>query len=191
MKRGGEKGWFKESLNYVSESRKFVYFAIVLFVLSGIIGFIFADRLDFIEKILKMLVDKTQGLNAFELVTFIFFNNAQSSFLAIIFGIVLGIAPAINAVANGTVIGYVLSKVYDANGISEFWRLLPHGVFELPAIFISLVLGIRLGMCIFVKDVRKEFIKRLVLSLKSFLTIILPLLIIAAIIEGLLITMSL
>ncbi|MEK6888533.1 MAG: stage II sporulation protein M [Nanoarchaeota archaeon] len=188
MKRGRKNTWFRESLDYVAESRQFVYIAITLFILSGVIGFVFADKFDFIEKILKMLVDRTEGLNTFELITFIFFNNAQSSFLAIIFGIVLGIAPAVNAIANGTVIGYVLSKVYYFSGASEFWRLLPHGIFELPAIFISLGLGMKLGMCIFAKDARKEFVRRLVLSLKSFLTIILPLLIIAAIIEGFLIT---
>ena len=35
---------------------------------------------------------------------------------------------------------------------SDLFRLLPHGIFELPAIFISLGLGLRFGMFIFQKE---------------------------------------
>jgi len=34
-------------------------------------------------------------------------------------------------------------------GYGILWRLVPHGIFELPAVFISLGLGIKLGTFIF------------------------------------------
>ena len=72
-------------------------------------------------------------------------------------------------------------------GYFSLWKILPHGIFELPSIIISFALGIKLGMFVFAKNPSKEFKKRFVLGLKTFVFVILPLLVIAAIIEGLLI----
>ncbi|HJX50295.1 MAG TPA: stage II sporulation protein M, partial [Candidatus Nanoarchaeia archaeon] len=66
-------------------------------------------------------------------------------------------------------------------------RLLPHGIFEFPAIILALATGIRLGLFWFSDNKKKEFVKRVEGSLRVFLFVILPLLIIAAIIEGFLI----
>jgi uncharacterized membrane protein SpoIIM required for sporulation len=71
------------------------------------------------------------------------------------------------------------------NGIFVLWRLLPHGFFELFAVFISLGMGLKIGGFIFQKKkinfLRDNFLN----SFKVFLFIIIPLLIIAAIIESL------
>ena len=64
-------------------------------------------------------------------------------------------------------------------GIFILWRLLPHGIFEIPAILISTSLGIRLGTDF------KNFKKNLKSAIRVFLLIIVPLLVIAGIIEGL------
>jgi stage II sporulation protein M len=88
------------------------------------------------------------------------------------------------------VVGYVYSKAASVGGYGIIWQLLPHGIFELPAIFISLGLGVKLGMFVFEKDKKKAFIERLRKSFFVFLTIVLPLLVIAAIIEGLLISLT-
>ena len=57
----------------------------------------------------------------------------------------------------------------------------------MPAVFISLGLGLKLGMFIFSKKPGLELRKRFFESLNVFLFIVVPLLIIAAIIEGILI----
>ena len=64
------------------------------------------------------------------------------------------------------------------------WRIFPHGIFELPAVFISLGLGLKLGTFIFQRNKLKAFAEFFWNSLRVFLFIVLPLLIIAAIIEG-------
>jgi len=48
------------------------------------------------------------------------------------------------------------------DGFLSLWRLLPHGIFELPAVFISLGMGLKIGMFIFQK-------KKLELVEKCFL----------------------
>ncbi len=186
--REKKRRYLKEGWSYLNESWKYVWIAIGLFVLFSVVGFVFADKLGFIDEILRDLLEDVEGLSSFEMIVYILGNNAQSAFFAIIFGSLFGVVPILNAVFNGVVLGYVLEGVYGVAGIWEFWRLLPHGIFELPAIFISLGLGIKLGMFPFTRgDKWKEFKMRLVNSLVVFVSIILPLLIVAAVIEGVLI----
>lgn len=185
------KTQFKESFAYLKESKNYIYVAIFIFVFGALFGFIFQKNLTFINDIIKELMLKTIDLNPLELTFFILQNNLQSALLAVLLGVAFGIFPIFNALANGTVIGYVMALTYDVAGLSSWWRLLPHGIFELPAIFISLGLGIKLGFTIFTERSKrgKEFKKRFYQSLNAFLMIVIPLLIIAAIIEGILISL--
>ena len=181
---------FKESLLYLKESYKYFYVSIFIFIISAVVGFTNSSRFSFIDDLLKEIISKTANLNALELTFFIMQNNMLSALLALAGGIFFGIMPIFNAISNGVVIGYVMSKSYQIAGASILFRLVPHGIFELPAIFISLGLGIKLGFSIFTnKNKGKEFLRRFYNSANVFLMIVIPLLIIAAIIEGLLIAL--
>ena len=121
------------------------------------------------------------------MIRFIFFNNVQSAFFGMIFGVLLGLFPVIFAITNGYVLGFVASVSVNAEGILILLRLFPHGIFELPAIFISLGLGLKIMTFIFEKNKLKTLKIYTKNSLRTFLFIIIPLLIIAAVIEGTLI----
>ena len=97
---------------------------------------------------------------------------------------VLGIYPVVATIANGFILGFVASMAVSSEGFFVLWRIFPHGIFELPAIFISFGLGLKIGTFIFQKKKFESFKKYFMNSLKVFLFIIIPLLIIAAIIEG-------
>jgi len=185
----GKKGksLIRESFDYLGESKNYIYFAILLFVISGLIGFFFFENFTFLDDLLREIMEQIEGMNSFELMVFIFFNNVSSAFYALTFGVFLGIMPVVNALMNGTVLGYVMRNVYEVSGFSNFWRLLPHGIFELTAIFIALGLGIKLGMFIFAEDRFKELRRRFVYSAVIFALVVVPLLLLAGVIEGLLI----
>lgn len=181
---------FNEATSYIRESKHFIFSAIFLFIFGALIGFIYKDALaPMLNELLKELMNKTQDLNTFEMITFILQNNAQSAFLAILIGIGWGLFPIMSDIMNGVVVGYVLALSFKVAGITSWWRLLPHGIFELPAIFISFGLGIKLGFAFFMKKKYRaqEFKRRFYNSINVFLMIIIPLLILAAIIEGILI----
>ncbi|MBI3333900.1 stage II sporulation protein M [Candidatus Pacearchaeota archaeon] len=190
MKRQQKAGWFREAIRYTLETRTFIYAIIALFVCSAIAGFFLAEYLGFFDEMLKKLIDKTTDLSTVELIVFIFLNNLQSAFFGMLLGILVGIPPVFNAALNGAVLGYVLRKVHAVTGFADFWRLLPHGIFELPAIFIALGLGVRLGSFPFGSNLRERLKYLFIGSLKAFICIVLPLLLIAAIIEGLLIGLT-
>jgi stage II sporulation protein M len=72
--------------------------------------------------------------------------------------------------------------------------LAPHGIFELPAVFIAIGFGLKLGVCSlrmiisgFDKKENKFFAENLINSFRSFFLVIVPLLVIAGIIEAVLI----
>lgn len=182
---------YKKSWRYIKESKNFIYVAIGIFVASFILAFFVHPSealLNYIFEFIQELLEKTQGMSVGELVGFIFLNNFKSSFFGMVFGIALGIFPALALIANGYILGFVSSLTVAEYGVLSLWRLLPHGIFELPAIFISLGLGLKLGSFVFQKKKQESFRSFLSNSLRVFLFIVVPLLIIAGIIEGILIS---
>jgi stage II sporulation protein M len=181
---------FSKSFSFIKESKKFIYIIIGLFLLFALIGMVVPTP-DFIKNMItefiKNILEQTKDLSLFGMIKFIFFNNLQSSFSGMIFGCLIGIFPILVSVVNGYLLGFVSLVSIKQEGILVLWKLFPHGIFELPAVFISLALGLRLGVAVFQKDKKRNFFDFLISSIRVFLFVILPLLVIAAIIEGCLI----
>ena len=178
---------FRESLNYLKESKKFIYAAIGVFFFFMFFGFFIPTPKiieDQIMVFLKDLIAQTSKMSGLELITFIISNNLKSTFLGITLGVAFGIFPFLSIVANGYLLGFVSFLSVSGGGIFSLWRIFPHGIFELPAIFISLGLGLKFGTFVFQKKKINSFLEYLTNSLKVFLLIVLPLLILAGIIEG-------
>ena len=141
-----KRGIFRESWEYIKFCRKYIYAISIIFLLGTFLGFFLRNDLGFLDSFLRDIVNQTKGMNLPELIFFIFQNNLRSAFFTMLFGIFLGLSPMINALFNGTILGYVFSKAEMAEGFIVIFRVLPHGIFELPAIFISLGMGLKLGL---------------------------------------------
>jgi stage II sporulation protein M len=184
---------FKQSFAYVKESKKFIYAIAGIFFLFVLIGYFIPAPQEIYSKIMEMIkqiMEQTKGMNQLELIKFIILNNSRSTFFGILLGTALGIFPLIISIANGYVLGFVALLSVNEGGILTLWKIFPHGIFELPAVFISLGLGLKLGTFIFHADKAKFFKEHFIKSLKVFFLIVIPLLIIAGIIEGTLIALN-
>ena len=173
---------YTKSWKFFNECRWHIVFALVIFALFFIIGFTFpiffrGEIFEFIAKMTSIIEGKT----TFQLMEIIFFNNLKASFLAMILGIGFGIFPLLAGVINGYLIGFVSREAVTRGGILVMWRLLPHGIFELPAIIFSMGIGLKLGFDLFKKDIKLKY--NLLEGLRLFIFIIVPLLLIAGIIE--------
>ena len=190
-KKKKENFWkrnYKLSWDYIKESKGFLWLAFILIIIGVLVGYFYPVFFhNFILNMLEDLIKKTEGFNLFQMMVFILKNNLTSSFFALGFGIILGIFPIVSALFNGYVIGFVVKKASSSAGLSILWNLVPHGIFEIPAIIISLGLGIKLGSFVFARDKKKAFVYNLENCFRVFIFIVLPLLVIAAIIEGLLV----
>jgi stage II sporulation protein M len=194
---------YKKCYEYIKDSRKFIYAVMIIFLILALIGFFFQDAINLFFKdflginlnqnildYLHTIVLQIQGMSQLRLISFIFFNNLKSTFFSILLGIIFGIVPIVSTISNGYLLGFASSLSVSGEGIFSLWRLLPHGIFELPAVFISLGLGLRLGMSVFRKNKLKNLKNYLINSFKVFLLVVIPLLIIAGIIEGTLIILA-
>tara|TARA_Y100000034_G_C6897817_1_gene414369 strand:+ start:34 stop:627 length:594 start_codon:yes stop_codon:yes gene_type:complete len=183
---------YKKCWGFLQESSDYQIIALGVFCAFIIIGFAFP--IFFQEKIfefMRELLLQVQGLSVSEMISFIFFNNLGASFFAVVLGVVLGVFPIGAAIVNGYLLGFVSRfAVNESGSILILWRLLPHGIFEIPAIILSIGFGLKLGVELWKKDPWNVLKRNIVEAMRFFVFVIVPLLIIAAIVEGFLIFWS-
>lgn len=116
----------------------------------------------------------------------IFLNNSFVSLLSLVLGLALGVFPILFIAFNGYFVGVISYVVSQQKGfLFILLALLPHGIIELPSVFLSASIGLRLGYHVFLyligrpTELKKEFIQ----GLTFYLFLILPLLFAAAIVE--------
>lgn len=79
----------------------------------------------------------------------IWINNLVASLTAVLFGILLPVIPLFSLLMNGILIGLFQNMIQVETGLSPFLfylGLAPHGILELPAFFIAVLLGVRFGL---------------------------------------------
>lgn len=184
---------YSNSWSFIKKSSFFIWGGIIAFFAFALLGF-FAklpeefslQLIDYFRELVKM----TEDYGSFKMILFLFFNNLKASFFGMILGVVFGIIPLFYILGNGFILGFASRFAVAQEGLFSLWRLLPHGIFELPAIFLSLGLGLKIGSGFFEKENKIQAVKNYLFeSVKVFVLIILPLLIVAAVIEGLLISL--
>ena len=177
---------YKLCWKFLNESRWYVVFVLGFFMLTFLIGFVLP--IFFVDEIfafINELIASLEGLSAVELIGFIFWNNLKASFFAIILGITFGILPLVILVTNGYLLGFVSRFAVEENGILTMWQLLPHGIFELPAVIFSIGFGFKMGVDMFRGSGKLKYNIRE--GLRFFVFVIIPLLLVAAVVEGVLI----
>jgi uncharacterized membrane protein SpoIIM required for sporulation len=171
-------GWlvdnYKRSFDLIKRSWTYTLITLAVLLLTTIIGFLF-PRL-FEQQVLAIIQDmlmELEGLTTIELVIYIFLNNLKATFFAIVFGIFFGIFPIITGIVNGYVIGFTANFAVSQSGPLILWRLIPHGIFEIPAVLLSMGVGLYLGSRFIEKRFKVKSIKKRIslIGLFSFITI--------------------
>ncbi len=179
---------YSKCWKFIKEARWFVVAALGIFATTFLIGFTFPIFFKTeILKLIQSLIAQTQNKTAIKLIIFIFLNNAQVALLSILLGILFGIFPLATAITNGYLLGFVARETASLKGISILWKLLPHGIFELPAIMLSIGIGMKIGTDIFKDNAKQKLGNDIKEGLRFFVFVIIPLLLVAGIIEGVLI----
>jgi stage II sporulation protein M len=182
----GEANIFLESYKFVLGSKNFIFASAFIFLCFFGLAFIIYPSptiLEMIKKMVEELLAKTANFGFLEMFWFIFLNNLQASFFSMAFGVFFGIFPLLVLIFNGYFSGFVSYLATRSSGWGSLFSLVPHGIFELPAIFISTALGFRAGFFVFRKE-KVSFLEILYSCLKAFVFIVFPLLFVAAFIEA-------
>lgn len=166
----------------IRQARYHILFAVGFFIAGGVIGFHrrapFMNSLDYLSELARYLENR----HLLFIIMFIFFKNALASLIAIWSGTLLGIIPVLVAVQNGVLVGVVLA--WKESFTDVLLNILPHGMFELPAFFIACGLGMWRGTWIFRRNREETYKKRAQKGYLVYFLFIIPLLLIAATIEG-------
>ena len=180
---------------YLYSLRFYVLFIVALFVGSAVIGYngflneLFSAPLEWIQELSENVKDFSDIYPTWVLFlvffAVIFVNNAFTCFLDIILGPLIGIFPLFSTFLNGGLIGWFARK----EGLIILFAIVPHGLFELPAFFISTAIGLKLGREVLKKKGERHLKEELRKGLRVFFTFIILLLVIAALIESALIVL--
>ncbi|OAQ52990.1 hypothetical protein HTG_09170 [Natrinema mahii] len=133
------------------EHSRFVGFAAGLFAVGVVVGaLLLAAGYNLLEIIADLLgqglfPEEIADFSGLELARFLLVNNTQAFLLSIVGALSLGLLTAWAMVFNGIIVGNVGAAIAGEVGLGFIIvGLLPHGIFELPALFIAAGVGFRL-----------------------------------------------
>jgi uncharacterized membrane protein SpoIIM required for sporulation len=180
------------------ETFSYTFAALVIFLVSGVAGTLLALKdpgfvLHVIGPRMVETIDRhemwthsivaVKPMAASDIMT----NNLSVSFSTFAFGITAGVGTVFMLAFNGLLIGVIGAACWQANMSLSLWSFVaPHGVLELPAIFIAGGAGLMLGHGLLFPGVLPRM-QSLVLTARQAIKLVLgiiPLLIVAGTIEG-------
>lgn len=137
-----------------TDNKRFFLAASLLFFGGMVLGYVQSAALEpMVTQLMKQLeeiIKRIQENGGGPAATFwaIFSNNVASALMMMAMGVFFGLFPIIGMLTNGVLLGYVFST-YSTLGISPWLifaaGILPHGIFELSAVFLAAGFGMRLG----------------------------------------------
>lgn len=184
------------------DNKRYLLIGGLLLIFGIIFGYLESNLVDkmarkMIEQIRKIAEQVQKSNHSSAVFWMILFNNLFSSFLMMVLGVLFSIFPVYGLFANGVLLGYLLDKMGQA-GLNPLVVLtigiLPHGIFELPAVVFAASLGIRYGVLtwrtfafIWNAEGRGRLKKEWASGVKQFplaLLIVVVLLVVAAVVES-------
>ena len=140
----------------VRESYKYILVAAIIFWVCFIIGILATQTVyDVIKPIIPQTLAKGNSLKDLKeplttdpagMSSFIMLNNIKEALYAFIGGITAGVFTVFSLAKNGFVIGIVAAVIFSTNKpLPILSLLLPHGIIELTALFISGGAGLIMG----------------------------------------------
>jgi len=172
-----------------------IYFLISagMLITTALIGLFFGGNHAFVEKLFQNaygIFDRFLDSPSWVLFLLIFLNNAFKALLVILFGFCFGIFPAYSLLMNGFFLGAFARYAAEKQSfLFAFVGIAPHGIVELSAFVLAGAYGLWLGYCFFRKIRYGEaYWPHLKSALIFYLKIVLPLILVAALVEAFLTT---
>ena len=184
------------SISGLKRIKYYILVVTIAFILGSLLGVFYWNILG--EQLFESMSSIAEEITVNPLYTYTYILS-HNLLIIIVIGFLLGvtiIAPPLVALFNGLGISSIVVYVQEKLGIPAIisvYSMLPHGVFEIPALIISTATGVDFGVTlwkkIFKRIEKEEYIHRLKQQLALALTSIL-LLVVAAAIETSLIMLA-
>ena len=171
--------------------KKWIFIAVFLFGIGLVFGFTApAGATGFISEDIATLQEQLASiltLPKFLIAIFIFTKNVSALLLSFILSPIFCLVPIMALIANGWVLSFISAAVVEEQSLGYVLAgLLPHGIFELPALILGEAAALSFGATAILAIFRRERRGLLLPNLKQnlrYLILALALLVPAAIIE--------
>lgn len=136
------RNWLILALSIFVAGSLFSYFGVTLFEAAPLPEI--ESQLEEVEELFRIILDNPPLITAL----LVFVNNLFSILIMLLFGALAGISPLVTLFLNGFLLGAV-AVAYKAEGgsilIMIVAGILPHGLFELTALFLCGAFALKLG----------------------------------------------
>ncbi|MDI9646478.1 MAG: stage II sporulation protein M [Archaeoglobales archaeon] len=161
-------------------------FLFIVFFVSAYEGYV-SGEVKIIEELGRFFGEFEKILDdPFKFAVFIFLNNAVKSLIAMLSGFFFGIFPILFIAVNGYILGMVVAlRLPEWGWVKIAAAILPHGIIEIPAVVLACSQGVMLGYRFYLAVFKGEKFKpHLMESLRVYFRIVVPMLLIAAVVEA-------
>lgn len=135
----------------------------------------------------QMVADNYRGLAGGGLFFYLLVHNVMGSILILLSGVLFGIFPVLSIGSNGFFLGVLYGHAAESGSYGKaVLKVLPHGIFEIPALLIVASYGLWLGVVVLRRMRGKEDTHlrfHIEHAFRRYFTIVFPLLVIAVAIE--------
>jgi stage II sporulation protein M len=175
---------FGDQADYVRSLMPAYTIAFLIFFFSLAAGYSLGD-FDIMDAYIDTLPSGIQDYTLVQFLMFIIGNNVFNGFLWIILGYVFSFPSLYLSALNGFVIGNISHTMILESSLSfVLVGLIPHGIVEIPTLLLCSAMGMGLGYSLINRlrgrgSLRLELVK----AMRLFITRVLPLIVLAAVIE--------
>lgn len=168
---------------------RYLPITIALFFLAVYFGYLAATAFPEIgDAIMEQLQEKfgpIKNESNLYILGYIFINNTLIDLSAILSFFLFGLGSILILISNGLTIGIVLNIFQQKESLTTIIAgLAPHGMLEIPSFLLATAVGLWLGVRLLMKILKNEpFRPNILFALKFFFFVIVPLNLVAALIE--------
>jgi stage II sporulation protein M len=166
------------------QARYGILVAMVVYAGSCLGGWLYADALDVFQQAASSLAGKFADKAGADFIFALFLHNLVATYTAMCLLTLWGLVPLVTAMANGLILGWIAATVNVPSLNDVAAALVPHGIFEWPAMIIAWGLGLWRGAGYRFNADPGTYFQRWKRSNHLFFLIVFPLLLLAAIVEG-------
>jgi len=175
---------FIESLATIHAAKYCILVVSIIYISASAIGWLYPDNFPLLKKQGKELTERFMALNAFTFISTVFIRNLIAVYITMCIISLWGFLPALAAIFNGLFLGWAIAHALPASYSGIAIMLVPHGIFEWPAMIIGWGVGMWKGLGYRFSSKRLTYKERFRKANIVYFTVIFSLLFMAAVIEG-------
>jgi len=175
---------YAEALTTINAAKYCILIVFIVYFGACAAGWFYHDDLSFFKEPVNQLIEGFKDRNTVTFISKLMMRNLIAAYLTTCLISLWGLIPAVATTVNGLLLGWIIANASGMSPSMLLVLLIPHGILELPAAFIGWGVGIWKGFGYRFTSQTTNYQGRFIKANIVYFTVILPLLLIAAIIEG-------